>query len=185
MRLYFRGDDGQTNEGGASRPPSLLRTAANTDPSAANTDAKPGEAHGGGENMHIGELSRRTGVSVRSIRHYDDNGLLGARRGENGYRIFDEAAVRRVLRIKQLIHHGLTVEEIRPMAACLDGPADEETVCDHVIALYEQKLRAIDDEIAALRAQRERVAERLRALNLRRTIDARLGGHRPTSQPIS
>lgn len=135
--------------------------------------------------MHIGELSRRTGVSVRSIRHYDDNGLLGARRGENGYRIFDEAAVRRVLRIKQLIHHGLTVEEIRPMAACLDGPADEETVCDHVIALYEQKLRSIDDEIAALRAQRERVAERLRALNLRRAIDARLGGLQPTLQPAS
>lgn len=135
--------------------------------------------------MRIGELSRRTGVSVRSIRHYDDNGLLGARRGENGYRIFDEAAVRRVLRIKQLIHHGLTVEEIRPMAACLDGPADEETVCDHVIALYEQKLRSIDDEIAALRAQRERVAERLRALNLRRAIDARLGGLQPTLQPAS
>lgn len=135
--------------------------------------------------MHIGELSRHTGVSVRSIRHYDDNGLLGARRGENGYRIFDEAAVRRVLRIKQLIHHGLTVEEIRPMAACLDGPADEETVCDHVIALYEQKLRSIDDEIAALRAQRERVAERLRALNLRRAIDARLGGLQPTLQPAS
>ena len=135
--------------------------------------------------MRIGELARRTGVSVRSIRHYDDNGLLGARRGENGYRIFDEAAVRRVLRIKQLIHHGLTVEEIRPMAACLDGPADEETVCDHVIALYEQKLRSIDDEIAALRAQRERVAERLRALNLRRAIDARLGGLQPTLQPAS
>src|SRR5690606_26949884 len=128
VRLYFRGDDGQTNEGGASRPPSLLRTAANTDPSAADTDAKPGEAHGGGGNMHIGELSGGTGGSVRPTRHSDDNGLLGARRGENGYRIFDEAAVRRVLRIKRLIHHGLTVEEIRPMAACLDGPADEETV---------------------------------------------------------
>lgn len=49
--------------------------------------------------MHIGELSRHTGVSARSIRHYDDNGLLGARHGENGDRIFDEAAVRRVLRI--------------------------------------------------------------------------------------
>jgi DNA-binding transcriptional MerR regulator len=124
--------------------------------------------------MRIGELSRRTGVSVRSIRHYDDNGLLGARRGENGYRIFDESAVRRVLRIKQLIHHGLTVEEIRPMAACLDAAEDDERICDHVIQLYEHKLRRLDEEIAALRAQRNRVAERLRALSLRRTIEERL-----------
>lgn len=73
--------------------------------------------------MHIGELSKRTGASVRSIRHYDEHGLLDAYRTESGYRTFDDSAVHRVLRIKSLIRYGLTIDDILPMARCLDAPA--------------------------------------------------------------
>lgn len=114
--------------------------------------------------MRIGELSRRTGVSVRSIRHYEENGLLAAGRGDNGYREFDESAVGRVLRIKRLIRDGLTIEDLLPMAACLSAPVSEEQLCGHLLELYEHKLRAVDDELAALRRKRAALVERLAQL---------------------
>jgi len=41
--------------------------------------------------MRIGELARRAGASARSIRYYEEQGLLLARRQANGYREYDEA----------------------------------------------------------------------------------------------
>ena len=111
--------------------------------------------------MRIGELSKRTGVSVRSIRHYDENGLLEAERGDNGYREFDESAVGRVLRIKRLIQDGLTVEDVLPMTACLSVSTSEEQFCDHLLELYENKLCALDDELAALQRKRHHLIGRI------------------------
>ncbi len=46
--------------------------------------------------MRISEVSRRTGVSIRSLRYYEQKRLLCARRLSNGYRDLDEEAVKRV-----------------------------------------------------------------------------------------
>ncbi len=43
--------------------------------------------------MRIGELSKKTGVSERSLRHYEEKGLLPSKRLVNGYRDFDESAI--------------------------------------------------------------------------------------------
>jgi DNA-binding transcriptional MerR regulator len=47
--------------------------------------------------VRISEVSRRTGVSIRSLRYYEQQGLLCPRRLENGYRDLDEEAVQRLL----------------------------------------------------------------------------------------
>lgn len=125
--------------------------------------------------MRIGELVQRTGISARSIRHYDENGLLQVDRTGNGYRVFDESAPQRVLRIKQLIDYGLTIEDIRPLAECLHEPASEERFCDHVVELYENKLRALDEEIEHLRSRRRRLAERVRYLRSARDTETGAG----------
>jgi DNA-binding transcriptional MerR regulator len=122
--------------------------------------------------MRIGELARRTGVSVRSIRHYDVNGLLEADRSENGYREFDESAVGRVRRIKRLIGDGLTVEEVLPMAECLASSISEEQFCTHLLELYEEKLRALDSEIAALQRKRAHLAGRVAQMRAAGVADA-------------
>lgn len=135
--------------------------------------------------MRIGELSTRTGVSVRALRHYDQAGLLSSRRRENGYRDFPESEVRRVLRIRSLLHHGFTVEEIRPLAACLDGPLDEESFCEDALELYESRLAELDARIAELQAQRRQVAERtdalrgMRARQQRTRVDRAVAAGRP------
>lgn len=64
--------------------------------------------------MRIGELSRRAGASARSIRCYEQQGLLLARRQANGYRDYDEADLRLVREIRSLLVNGFDLEEIRP-----------------------------------------------------------------------
>jgi DNA-binding transcriptional MerR regulator len=58
--------------------------------------------------MRIGELSRRTGVSARSLRYYEAQGLLTSVRSEAGQRHYSDAAVQRVSLIRQLFDAGLS-----------------------------------------------------------------------------
>lgn len=100
--------------------------------------------------MHVGELARRTGASARSIRYYEQEGLITAARARNGYRQFDDAAVEAVRRIRELLANGLTVEDVRA-AGSPEG-------------LLER-----------LRARRREVGECVRALQcVERALDARI-----------
>lgn len=75
--------------------------------------------------MHIGELAERTGLSLRTIRHYDDVGLLPATaRTEGGFRVYSEADAARLMLIKQMKPLGFSLEE---MAEILGLLAAEQT----------------------------------------------------------
>ncbi|MEK8174532.1 MerR family transcriptional regulator [Streptomyces sp. M19] len=63
--------------------------------------------------MRIGELSRATGASTRSLRYYEDQGLLSSVRRSNGYREYGEEAVRQVAFIQDLYRAGLPSQIIR------------------------------------------------------------------------
>jgi len=61
--------------------------------------------------MHIGELAERTGLSLRTIRHYDEVGLLPATgRTEGGFRVYAENDVERLTLIKQMKPLGFSLE---------------------------------------------------------------------------
>ncbi|WP_435109877.1 MerR family transcriptional regulator [Nocardiopsis synnemataformans] len=67
--------------------------------------------------MRIGELAERTGASVRSLRYYEKQGMLSSQRSASGQRHYDEAAVDRVLLIRQLFAVGMnstTIAELLP-----------------------------------------------------------------------
>ncbi|ADX74220.1 putative transcriptional regulator [Pseudarthrobacter phenanthrenivorans Sphe3] len=67
----------------------------------------------GSTTMHIGELAERTGLSLRTIRHYDDVGLLPATaRTEGGFRVYSQDDVERLMVIKQLKPLGFSLEEM-------------------------------------------------------------------------
>lgn len=119
--------------------------------------------------LTIGELSRQTGASVRSLRHYEQSGLLASRRGENGYRYFDPGAVEFVGRIRTLLRNGFTLDEIRPVVSMLaPEPPSLRAICADVIALYGDKLGELDQRIAALQAIRDSAAARLSFLEEQR-----------------
>ena len=75
--------------------------------------------------MFIGELSRRTGVSTRSLRYYEQQGLLRPQRRASGYREFDEPDVAAVRRVRILLAAGLNTDLIREVLPCM---ADEGAI---------------------------------------------------------
>jgi MerR family copper efflux transcriptional regulator len=110
--------------------------------------------------MRIGELAERTGASVRSLRHYERAGLVGARRDENGYRVFDSGAIECVRRVRGLLDAGFTISEILPLSACLVKGKHSEPCSVAVADLYRQKLDQIDRRIRCLQEIRALVADR-------------------------
>jgi DNA-binding transcriptional MerR regulator len=87
--------------------------------------------------MHIGELAERTGLSLRTIRHYDDVGLLPATaRTEGGFRVYSEADAARLMVIKQMKPLGFSLEEMAEILGLLaaeqtSGSADTATPAAH------------------------------------------------------
>ncbi len=80
--------------------------------------------------MRIGELAARTGVSERSLRYYEEQGLLASSRTPGGHRDFPAGAVDRVIRIQELYAAGLHSSRIARILPCMrddGGPAVNAT----------------------------------------------------------
>jgi DNA-binding transcriptional MerR regulator len=127
--------------------------------------ARPfGAAIGHGEEVRavrIGELAERTGASVRSLRHYEREGLITARRDGNGYRLFDEGAEGCVRRVRGLLEAGFTVSEILPLSDVLVRRKDGGDCSAAVAELYRRKLEQLDRRIECLQEVRALVADRV------------------------
>ncbi|QKV96832.1 MerR family transcriptional regulator [Streptomyces sp. NA02950] len=81
--------------------------------------------------MRIGELARRSGVSERSLRYYEQQGLLRAERTPGGHRDYGDWAVDRVIRIQELLAAGLNSAKIAQLLPCMrdgdGGPSEIAT----------------------------------------------------------
>jgi DNA-binding transcriptional MerR regulator len=75
--------------------------------------------------MKIGELSRRTDISTRMLRYYEEQGLLAAERDANDYRSYAESSAGRALQIRGLLDSGLTTEIIRDLLPCLEDGSED------------------------------------------------------------
>jgi DNA-binding transcriptional MerR regulator len=119
--------------------------------------------------MRIGELSRQTGVPVRLLRYYEDQGLLSPRRAVNGYRDFEHGDIQRVTQIRGLIDAGVPTAIIRDILPCLDDPGTihlSDPTPD-LIAALEQHHRLIDARIQCLSRNRDAIGRYLQALRSR------------------
>jgi MerR family transcriptional regulator, Zn(II)-responsive regulator of zntA len=117
--------------------------------------------------MRISELSRRTGVSVRSLRYYNQKKLLCARRLENGYRELDKEAVERVQTIQMYLGLGLTTEQIEDILQCSEVSSLPQPlpVCEEaLLELYQDKLQDVEHQVAVLTMLQTRLKERIACL---------------------
>ncbi|ABK13486.1 MULTISPECIES: MerR family transcriptional regulator [Burkholderia] len=111
--------------------------------------------------LTIGKLAQLTGASVRSIRHYDEHGLLASVRADNGYRLFPDKAVTQVKQIQRMIATGFTLDDIRGFPDCMlliEGARS----CDQITDVQRERLEAIDRQIADLEKRRARLVKMLR-----------------------
>jgi DNA-binding transcriptional MerR regulator len=115
--------------------------------------------------MRIGELSRKTGVSVRALRHYEAEGLIRAARGGNGYRDFGDGAVEAVRQIRGMIESGLPIRIVREILPYLDGPAAlmPDVPCAYMIGEVARQRDVLDRRIRALTGNRDALDAYLRA----------------------
>ena len=102
----------------------------------------------------IGEVAAATGLTVRTLHHYDEIGLLApSARTEAGYRLYSDDDLQALYRIVALRRLGLTLDEI---GALLDGQDPR--------ALVRAQLERLDEEAAARGVLRARLTRLLRAL---------------------
>ncbi|WP_040841623.1 MerR family transcriptional regulator [Nocardia brevicatena] len=113
--------------------------------------------------MQIGELSKRTEVSPRLLRYYEEQGLLKSTRRSNGYRDYSDEAVDVVRRIRLLLAAGLNTESIRSLLSCVHGDEPRVELCAEVDSILRHEVQAIDAEVDRLTRQRETLLGLLRA----------------------
>lgn len=103
--------------------------------------------------MRIGELAASTGVSVRSLRYYEEQDLLSSKRSPSGQRHYPDSAVDRVQLIQQLYAAGVSSKSIRDLLPCVvDGEATPE-----LLGRLSAERDRIDGQIGDLVSARNRL----------------------------
>ncbi|MDQ3642053.1 MAG: heavy metal-responsive transcriptional regulator [Actinomycetota bacterium] len=115
--------------------------------------------------MRIGQLGDRLGVNPKTIRYYEDIGLLPAPgRTPAGYRIYGDDAIERLTFIKTAQRLGITLDEVREILGLRDRG---EPPCGYVREMLRRQVGDIDQRIAELGELRdqllalEKIADRL------------------------
>ncbi len=108
------------------------------------------------DGLRIGELAARFGLNPKTIRYYEEIGLLPrADRSDSGYRLYDERDAERLGFIRRAKTLGLSLDEIRDI---LSVQAEGSPPCDQVLDLLDLKISAIDQRMAELQAFRADLA---------------------------
>jgi DNA-binding transcriptional MerR regulator len=110
-----------------------------------------------GTPLLIGDLADRTGASRRSLRYYESQGLLSARRGENGYRYYDDSAVVQVERIRELLAMGLPSRLVRAILPCVIDRHSPAMRCPEVRVTLRREIERLDEVAASVEESRRRV----------------------------
>jgi DNA-binding transcriptional MerR regulator len=112
--------------------------------------------------VQIGELSRRTGISVRMLRYYEEERLLEPPRTESGYRDYGSTEEKLARRIRTLSDAGLKLDAIRTLLPCVLNDRPELELCDEVRATLTREIDAIEERIACLESSRDILSGYLR-----------------------
>ena len=102
--------------------------------------------------MSIGEIAEKAGLPAKTIRYYEEIGLVAPQRGENGYRAFSRNDLHRLAFLARARTLGFSIEDCRTLVALWD---DEGRASADVKRVAEAHLAHIDEKIAQLRSMRE------------------------------
>lgn len=105
--------------------------------------------------MNIGDISRRSGVSERMLRYYEQQGLIQPQRQASGYRNYTEDDVSAVELIRQLNRSGLKLESIRILLPCMDKSGMTVEVCNEIKMLLEKELAELNQKMNEISASRK------------------------------
>ena len=105
--------------------------------------------------MNISATAERTGLPAKTIRYYEEIGLVEPTRGANGYRQYDEEQVHRLAFVQRARSLGFGIEECRELLSLYD---DKGRASSDVKRIAEEKMAEIEKRIAELSAMRSTLA---------------------------
>lgn len=113
------------------------------------------------ETMNIGTLARRSGVPTKTIRYYESVGLIEApARSDNGYRVYDEEAVRTLSFVRKSRELGFPLDEVRCLLSLWH---DKQRSSGEVRALAQARIQDIDARIHELQRLRDELGHLVQA----------------------
>ncbi|MFT7596083.1 MAG: MerR family copper efflux transcriptional regulator [Paracoccaceae bacterium] len=101
--------------------------------------------------MNIGDVSRRTGLPAKTIRYYEDIGLIDPLRSNNGYRSFRESDLHKLAFLGRARSLGFSIEDCRNLLGLYD---DRTRASADVKAIAQEHLKRIDQKLAELTEMR-------------------------------
>ena len=121
--------------------------------------------------MQIGEVAGRSGVPRKTLRFWEDEGLIpNPNRTPSGYRVYDAEIVDRIAFIRTAQGAGLTLDQIREVLVVGDG---DEPPCAHVAELVAQRLAEVEERIAELARTRDHLKALARRAAAQEPTDCR------------
>jgi Cu(I)-responsive transcriptional regulator len=110
--------------------------------------------------VNIGEVARRAGLPAKTIRYYEDIGLITPVRSANGYRAFRESDIHKLAFLGRARALGFTIEDCRTLLALWE---DKNRASADVRRVAVGHLDRIEDKIAALEAMRDTLKDLVRS----------------------
>jgi DNA-binding transcriptional MerR regulator len=108
----------------------------------------------------IGEIAQKLDMSQRTIRYYEEIGLLNSiKRVEAGRRVYTDMDLRRLKLIKRLKIMGMTLSEMQELEAMWTIEKSTDKVLGRLLELMSNQLRRLDDRIADLNILRNEIVE--------------------------
>ncbi|MBU2943809.1 Cu(I)-responsive transcriptional regulator [Shimia thalassica] len=101
--------------------------------------------------MNIGEISGKSGLPAKTIRYYEDIGLITPQRSENGYRRFSDTDLHKLTFLGRARALGFSIEDCRTLMAMYE---DESRASSDVKQVATEHLNRIDEKIAQLQSMR-------------------------------
>jgi DNA-binding transcriptional MerR regulator len=108
------------------------------------------------QHMQIGEVAQQTGLSLRTIRYYEEMGLVApSARTAGGFRLYTDSDVARLQLVKRMKPLEFSVEEMRDLLVTLDGLESESEEAQHadLVGRLEMYLDAAKARVEAVRQQ--------------------------------
>jgi DNA-binding transcriptional MerR regulator len=112
------------------------------------------------EFISIGELAKKLEMSQRTVRYYEEIGLLNSiKRVEGGRRVYTDVDLRRLKLIKRLKIMGMTLSEMQELEAMWTIEKSNEKVLKRLLELLGNHLKRLDDRVADLDILRNEIVE--------------------------
>jgi DNA-binding transcriptional MerR regulator len=138
------------------------------------------------ELSQIGEVAERVGLSLRTVRYYEEVGLFEPTgRTQGGFRLYSENDVKRLLVLKGMKPLGLSLEEIRELMGLLDRTADVDGMpaddigtimsgLEDYLRLADERVVKLEQHLSEAKKLRARIGDRIKRLKPRADSRARV-----------